>query len=619
MRPLPVASTRPAASGTVHYVDAKAGDDKANGNQQHPWKSVAHAIAAVKAGETIYLRAGTYCESATITASGTATAPITIRSAPGEVATIDAGLCEFETAPQSAWEPVTGGATGEYQSTATYSTGITNDVERGIWILGNFADSMVPLHGYRYVADLRSDNPYWTVKNSEAGAGVYLGPGLWFDWSSHRIHVRLAHTTLASQPNYTGETDPRKLPLVVGIDRSALVIDHAKHVRIQDIVFRGSATDTVQIAASDAIDLDGVTIYGGAPALRVKSTHGFRLVRSALRGVAAPWSSRASMKYRGGAQYLFVAGNKAPQSEDWEIAYDELTDSHDGIIVDSIKKLRLHHDRIDNFNDDGIYLALPPRDSVPEDVQIYENYISRVYTVIAHAQHKTTSNTVGPGVYVFRNVFDLREPTYNWIAKDADLDASGNKAGMLASRMCGDHGSPTWEPLFVYHNTIVTAENAFRNYYGAMLVMGTKGTKRRLFDNIFLQVSGKPGLSFANATDDLQVDGNLLWSLTANAGIDYFKQFRKSKVFEASKQVYAPGFGAHDVYGDPKLASVIAGVPLDARLGGGSPAIDAGQPVPKDWPDVLATSDTGAPDIGALPNGTAMFAVGPAAAPSASP
>ena len=48
--------------------------------------------------------------------------------------------------------------------------------------LGNFADSMVPLHGYRHAVDLRSDNELWLGGKKEMrDTGIYAGPGLWFN------------------------------------------------------------------------------------------------------------------------------------------------------------------------------------------------------------------------------------------------------------------------------------------------------------------------------------------------------------------------------------------------------------------------------------------------------
>ncbi len=602
MRPLPKPSARVAATGPVFYVDPKLGDDAAAGSTAKPWKTLQAAAKHLKAGDTLYLRGGVYFETAAISVAGTAAAPITIRSMPGEVAILDGGLREFAESSKTAWEPVKG-APDEYRSTATYPNLVrTVGFERGVWVVGNFADSMVPLHGYKYDADLRSENQYWNVSNTEPGTGIYLGPGLWFDWQTHRIHIRMSPTKLKSQgaANYRGTSDPRTIPLVIGIDHTPLTVTKSKFLRLQDLVIRGSATRTVDLEDSSNIELDGLTIYGGSPALFVQSTDHLKLIRSVVRGSAAPWSSRASMKYRGNSPYLVIASNKLPQSHDWELAFDEFTDGHDGLVIDSIKTLRFHHNWIDNFNDDGIYLTFPPREAVGDDIQIYENTFSRTYTTLAFAQDTKGGNPIGNGIYLFRNIFDLRIGTYNHIARGADADEQ--PMDLLASRICGDHGTPVWDPLYFYNNTVITAGKTWRAYYGAMLgVMGTQGSKRRVFDNMFVQVEGEPGLSFKGSEkDDVAVDGNLLWSMQTGP------QARGN--LPANHLARA----AHDVVGDPKLGDLARG---DFRLSQGSAAIDAGIPLPATWPDTLRRLDKGKPDIGALPAGAPMLRVGPAASP----
>src|SRR5262249_61451997 len=124
-----------------------------------------------------------------------------------------------------------------------------------------------------------------------------------------------------------------------------------------------------------------------------------------------------------------------------------------------------------------------------------------------------------------------------------------------AGGLCGDQGTPRGAPLLFYQTTVITAGNAWRNYYAAQLVMGTKGTRRRLFNNIFLQIDGTPGLAVPAPSDDLEADGNLLWGLRVGPGFhgDFFAA-RKAKPGPA-------GFGANDLFADPKLAHVVEGDP----------------------------------------------------------
>src|SRR6266540_3120819 len=177
LRPPPAALDRPLAEGPKRFVDAARGDDGNAGTAPAPWKTLTHALRRLKPGDTLYLRGGTYHEKVFLRRSGTAEAPITIASYPGELAILDGGLREFLESPATSWEPFAGGAEGEFVSTRTYPNADDRKVpqqflpaswepmwgiedERPI-ALGHFADSMVPLHGYRSAADLRAANELW--------------------------------------------------------------------------------------------------------------------------------------------------------------------------------------------------------------------------------------------------------------------------------------------------------------------------------------------------------------------------------------------------------------------------------------------------------------------------
>ena len=73
-----------------------------------------------------------------------------------------------------------------------------------------------------------------------------------------------------------------------------------------------------------------------------------------------------------------------------------------------------------------------------------------------------------------------------------------------------------------------------------------------------------------------------------------------------------PGWTKNDRYADPRFRALSADwrEPIDWRLAPQSPAIDAGVPLPADWPDPLRARDAGAPDIGAVPLGAEAWRVG---------
>src|SRR4051812_14392426 len=56
MRPLPVASDRPLASGPAYYVDPVKGDAAGDGSPGKPWKTIAASVTRLKPGDTLVLR-----------------------------------------------------------------------------------------------------------------------------------------------------------------------------------------------------------------------------------------------------------------------------------------------------------------------------------------------------------------------------------------------------------------------------------------------------------------------------------------------------------------------------------------------------------------------------------
>jgi len=610
-RPVPTATPREMNSGPAFFVDPNKGDDANPGSKENPWKTLAHAVKQLKPGDTLYLHGGTYYEHVTLNVRGTPDKPITIRAMPMELPILDGGIREFYENPAKAWEPCPDGVEGEYRSTKTYPD--LGAGEKGVNAHAYFGDSMVPLQAYRYLKDLRDPSMIWDIKNktSDEEGGVYCGPGVYYDFKSGRFHARLAHTDLKAlgDNNYTGPTDPRKVPLVLSAWRNGptLTLHGASDVILQDLVVRGSITATVEIADSTRITLEGLTVYSGQTALRVRDTSGLRMLHCACRGIAAPWTFRGHLKYRSTEARLFSAGGWSPtghDNRDFELAYCEFTDSVDGVFVGNVKGVRFHHNLLDNISDDGIFLTSTTGydgTTFGGDVHIHQNVLSRCLTTLAfgvgHGRQKVLSNgkQTGSGVYVYRNVFDFRRPVMYHFPNDPKTAEELPSKGRFAS----DHGNPAWEPMNIYHNTLI-ADDGLRYHYGTS---GLGHDRQRVFNNIVVQLDKFPSLALLTAKTDLQADGNLFWSDKQGAALDFLQKVRQSKVFAESKERYAPGWMAHDVFADPKFTKFNADwkTPLDLTLTKGSPAIDAGVPIPAEWPDPLRKQDKDKPDLGALP------------------
>lgn len=636
-RPLPTARQAPLAAGPKLFVDNYRGKDDQPGTEQLPFRTLQHALRQVQPGTTLYLRGGVYYETVSLHRSGTAEAPITIASYPGELATIDGSLREFTDHPAASWEPAKDGVADEFVSTRTYFQYDTRPAPRQflpgshepMWgkederplALGHFAGSLVPLHGYRLLADLRATNEMWLGnKNEMRDTGIYGGPGLWFNRATGRIHVRLAHHQLAGLGDaaYRGETDPRRVPLIVsvGFGRDVLQATGVQHVKLRDLVFRGaSGSPMIHIYGCQQIDLDHISVYGGFPALFVNASQDIRVTHSAFRGLAAPWTSRAHMKYRGTASYQIVLFNSQPYNENIEFAHCEFTDDHDFAYLRWVKNLQFHHNLVDNFNDDGLECGPKLRWHTQF---VYQNRIGRV--LIPFSQHEVEKDEsphdhdANSGVFAYRNVIDLRGGTFK--SPPGEPDASG-KFLHEEGHLMGDHGSPIWPVLHFYHNTVLRDGPVFRSsHLFGLGAAGLRHTERDVFNNIFVQLTGQPGTAFVGLQQaaDLREGGNLIWSVQdgPSASGDLFAKFRASKLFEQSRAHYPQGWTTHDRVADPKFVrlSTDLGQVVDLRLQPDSPALGAGQPLPTTWPDPMRGASDKSPDSGVLPANGEPWGVG---------
>jgi hypothetical protein len=103
-----------------------------------PWLTIQHAANSVSAGATVYVFGGVYNESVNFVASGTASAPITFQSYPGETAVID-GTGLRATGTQGLINIV---GRRNYITISGfeirhYTTSNENDTPTGVWVTGS--------------------------------------------------------------------------------------------------------------------------------------------------------------------------------------------------------------------------------------------------------------------------------------------------------------------------------------------------------------------------------------------------------------------------------------------------------------------------------------------------
>ena len=619
LRMAPGPAARPLAAGPARFVDAKNGDDQHAGTKEAPWRSIARALRSLQPGDTLYLRGGVYFENVYLSLAGRRDAPITLRSYPGEQAIVDGSLREFQESPVAAWEPVAGTEPPEFRSRRSFPN--LRDVA------GSFGDSMIGLQTYYHAIDLRAsgeavDWENWDRIDQTDIKPLYCGPGLWYDPQTGHIHARLAHTHLPPPvPNYAGPTDPRQLSLCIASFRSIpLRLDGARHIRLQDLVIRGAGYTAIEADQSLDIELDNLTVWCGTYGLRASGMQGLRLLHCGFYGNVAPWTFRgdgskrdypgrphrnisrlnthAIIEIESGRESSVYA---TPQNDDWEIAHCEFTDAHDGVYLGTIN-VRFHHNLLDNLQDDGIYLSpmylKHKLEALDPQIHIYQNVFRQQLTALAFGGTETTTRDQ---VYIYRNLFDLRGRV-----QTGRPSVRKAEAGFSHGKLLGDHGSPPWASMNIYHNTCVMLEPSRDASMEAMGAVRPEYT-RRVFNNIFLHLARLPGLYVPPTPLNIAADGNLFWSPTADAkqAASLLTKYRASPQFTHSQQYYPPGSLTNSQVADPQFTQAIADAEAknDYRLKPSSPALNAGVPLPNDWPDPLKAVDKIKPDPGWLPAG----------------
>ncbi|MGB9434875.1 MAG: putative Ig domain-containing protein, partial [Candidatus Acidiferrum sp.] len=128
-----------ASSGSAFYVSTSGSDSNA-GTILSPWKTIQHAADSVQAGDTVYVRAGTYNESVTIAVSGSTTAgSVIFQNYPGETAIVDGtGLTPSSSSTQGLFNIEDESyVTIQGFTIQNYTTSNANASPAGIWVTGS--------------------------------------------------------------------------------------------------------------------------------------------------------------------------------------------------------------------------------------------------------------------------------------------------------------------------------------------------------------------------------------------------------------------------------------------------------------------------------------------------
>lgn len=543
--------------GTAYYVHPTQGDDGNSGDESHPWRTIQNSFEKLRPGDTLLLRGGTYFENVYCAIVGTEDAPITIRGYPGETVILDAGMPEFQTNPELAWEP--GEADGEYVSTKEYRN--IRDV------LGLFADSNIGLQTYWHRDYMLAENELSGV-NPATGEEepYYCGPGLFYNKQTGKIHVRLAHTRQTSPfvANYEGEPDPRKIPLAVtAFQNSPLFLDQAMHVKFRDLILRGGGYNTLMMRFAVNVEFEYVTIFGGSYCIRSKNSGPVKMTHCGVYGQIPPWGYRTEnslatfdhMYYDPFTQppegrpekniarlpthaLLVTEGGEEsdtfffPSNNRWEISYCEFADSHDGLYFNG-RDMWMHHCWMYNMQDDVVYLSSPTPTLVCDDVHISQNYLSKC--MLPFGGHLRGS--LAGDIHIYGNVVDTREPVNFYRPTFEAPEGRMRLPNQIGSFFLihGRHELIGMENMGFYHNTAIINTH----YAGNTLPWSFESTQRSLYNNIFVYYNGYPETPAKTKMNGrVNLDGNLYWAPQGAADTGWLSRMQNSKGSRENKEIW---------------------------------------------------------------------------------
>lgn len=535
--------------------------DPGTGSEADPFHSVATAVREADGGDDVRLGPGRYVENVLLdNVRGDPAHKIVVQPHDGAVVSIDGLETRFRD-QDGAWEPVVDGAPDEFRWNREFTDG--EKVRRGAFLETPFLP--VPRHtrlvtydrdgdfrapGGRWPKDLTTgDNNVWRKRDDPPGwthtgirNWVYMGPGLWFDEETRRLHIRLSPTRngVPDLADYTGPTDPAQVGLALSLEDTFTL----RMTRCSDIVFRNltlrfGGQDTIRIGQSHDIAFEHVRIHAGSRAIRLQEppNERIRFSHCEIDGGLPPWFFRSDRKdgYRYtphdpdlptqpepvvdppvnglGENTTGVLVSGGPGCSDVVVEYCEISHGHDVYVFGN--GARFHHNWVHDINDDALNFGGEATDT--DDARVYGNVITRCLTALSFG-----AQTRAKHVRIFRNLVDLREPT-------ASIRPAADGADPFRTGVFVKLNGPGEGPIDLWHNTCVVLNPGAGvddpeqddltavgfGHYRALLPT-REGEDwvtdpRRSFNNVFVAVYPDPGRmkpiaflppsSFAGLTD----------------------------------------------------------------------------------------------------------------------
>lgn len=580
--------------------DVAAGGDGSIGS---PWalRDALHAGPGnpIAPGDRVFLRGGIYAsmQRYEVTVAGAQGAPVTFLPYDDESPLLDGSLTEFWQSSEPQWEPFGTQRDGHhvYRSIAQLPPA---SGYKGLIDVDGLRLTLVP---YLDRAYFESDVHTWSAPDP-----WYVGPGLWWDAATRRLHVRLDNSTPEAQANRDGVAqlavpDPNRYAIRVTpagalafrIAGSFLTFERL-HFRAHEICWFVTGAPTglrfldctcephtrvARLAGARDVKILGGTFVGHTPSEKWWASVGD------IHGGPARGAEKAAFDFGGGGDVEL--GPSADSGRRMVVRQ-----FFDGILgVGPLRDVTVHGVWFDEIWDD----AWQMKKNV-DDV----NYFDNVHFGAGPSRWGIPSIWKPEGrVWIHDNVIDTTiHALFWWRGGRGGAPPEGESIAFSShTQPAADELAWPWK---LYFNTVVTGKRAERHRYVGCGRFGLNISPQKaheVFNNIFVVLDGKAFARDFHTKSPTEVyDGNCLWSdgawvthgrgpyqrvytsaQPAGYAINSLAKFKEDTYADSSAH-YPPGWEQSGVEADPQLIGFYEPDAPEARTG----AVDISA---KNWPD----------------------------------
>ncbi len=506
------------------YYVATDGDDSNPGTIQLPWATINYGISQLIAGDSLFIREGTYFEHGiNINKQAMSSAQIVIIAYQGESVTIDGGVSTFLDAPNNAWTLIDT-SINLYKSDTAFVENYVN-----AWLEGDD----LHLIEYEDTVNLMTEH-YAPVQGFDS---LYQGPGIMLVDDGH-LYIRLEQNPndlvdvdSSSIPPVPSDLNPNHHNIHAFFSSTLFYLDSTQYVVFKQIDFKYSKYLFDVRNGSHDIRFEDCSFSYGNTGVVVRDGHDFRFnhcdftnglpqyvywtdVKNGSQETAEPYPEFQSKAITGA-----LPG--------FEIKHCYFHDGFDAIgIKDGTNNMLLKRNYFVRFRDD----ALDLRAGI-DSVEIAENVLWKVGSGVS----MTETGAMNPGeVFIHHNIIDNSLKQHG--GREGNYRANHWPVWTVIDPF-GSHGADMPAKWKIYNNTIVTRQSGYKwTAAGPNPIAGN--ASKYVMNNIFLIIDGRIVFRGDHAVDSASYDGDVLYRL-APSSYPFFYDFGDGNNYDSLAQFQA--------------------------------------------------------------------------------